>query len=919
MEDNLSFSLLTPASDLVGGSSNAEFEVIFGRAGNDVLYPFDPTDDYPDTNIDFLFGDLFDNSAEEFEVIVDITNNNLFSILDRNIPSVGRDRFVLGDGSNVFYTEPNPAERLTNNLFGTNEFAVIYDFDPRQDTIQLTGKDKDYRLIELNDIAISGVSQALSGEAIVYVGKNSVPDLIGFIVSTPEQDFELKDKDAFTFVKDEDDDGEDDIIQQGSRGSDRGQNTTIDAFGNIFVIGSTSGSIGGQNQGESDVFITKYNNNGNRIWQRQLGSSGSDNGFEIVTDESGDVYIAGDTSGNLFGSKRASDTDAWVAKLSGGSGNLVWGRQFNAGVRAGDTANPSFANSAFGLDVQGDQVYVSGLAIKNNQNRQIFDFSAQDDSWLGVFDKNNGQEERFTQVVDPNAPFPLSITPFFDENYDVAVDEAGNAYLVGWTQGLSREADPSRLLLKYDAYLAKIDNSGNVEWVQQFGTVGEGLEFGWAVDIDSQGNIITSGWTTGDFGNRTSPTANSYDVFVSKFDSSGNQLVTKELGTNTDDGQFFSDLTIDDRDNIYITGYTNNEKFGDGGESKGEDTDAFVAKLDNNLNEQWITQLGVKEKLDYATGVAVDNKGSVIVTGFTEGALGEKFSGNIDSWTARLEEEDGDLEKFVGKNKGSFNTFVGTGNISVSDVSNDFVTDEDLPDGDDDVSSGIGFVDFGGISNLESAFEPDREGSLTDELRERLGASGFGDNDDDDDDDDDDDNDFDNDDDDDEQGRRLVGTSGKDKLEGDDGDDTLSGLDGEDELKGKDGDDTLYGGRGDDKIKGGDGDDTIFGIDIADSLLGGGEVDKLKGEDDADLFVLGNSDGVFYQGGGINDYALIEDFKAKEGDRIQLAGSASDYTLGNEVKEPEKGAAIFYQGDLVGIVEDTKNLSLFDSSVFIYS
>ncbi|MEL6854305.1 MAG: calcium-binding protein, partial [Cyanobacteria bacterium J06607_13] len=230
-----------------------------------------------------------------------------------------------------------------------------------------------------------------------------------------------------------------------------------------------------------------------------------------------------------------------------------------------------------------------------------------------------------------------------------------------------------------------------------------------------------------------------------------------------------------------------------------------------------------------------------------------------------------------------------------------FVTDENLPDGDDDVSSGIGFVDFGGISNLESAFEPGSDGSLTDTLRERLGASSFGD-----------DGDV-------VPGISLVGTSEKDKLKGDEGNDTLSGLDGDDELEGKEGNDTLYGGKGNDKIKGGDGNDTIFGIDIEDSLLGGGEVDKLKGEDNTDIFVLGNSNGVFYQGGGINDYALIEDFETKEGDLIQLAGSASDYTLGNDVKKPEKGAAIFYQGDLVGIVKDAKDLSLTDSSVFIYS
>ncbi|NJM98960.1 MAG: hypothetical protein HC800_19020 [Phormidesmis sp. RL_2_1] len=227
--------------------------------------------------------------------------------------------------------------------------------------------------------------------------------------------------------------------------------------------------------------------------------------------------------------------------------------------------------------------------------------------------------------------------------------------------------------------MAKVDTTGKVAWVQQFGTVGEGLEFGWAVDTDSQGNVVVSGWTTGDFGSRTSPTPDSYDVFVSKFDTNGTQLVTKLLGTDTDDGQYFSNLVIDDNDNVYLTGYTNNEEFGQGGNTKGNDSDAFVAKLDANLNEQWITQLGVKEKLDYATGVAVDRDGSVIVTGVTEGAIGNGPGETIDGWVARLDQEKGKLNKFVGKDNSGFGVISGIGNIAVTDVTSSFATDDKLP------------------------------------------------------------------------------------------------------------------------------------------------------------------------------------------------------------------------------------------------
>ncbi|MEO1402388.1 MAG: SBBP repeat-containing protein [Cyanobacteria bacterium J06635_1] len=927
--DEFEVSLLTPASDLVGGSSSAELEGIFARAGNDLIYGFDPGIDYPEINVDFLIGDLFDNSADEFEVITGIIQGDPLGILDRNIPSVGRDRFVLGDESRPYYTAANPFSLLTTNFLGFNEFAVIYDFDfaTKQDTIQLFGDKKDYVIIEVNDLEVEGSSRPFSGEAVFYVG-NGVPDLVTYIVSTPNQDieskdFEIKDK-AFEFVGDKvkDKAQEKEILQLGTPGIDVSQDTAIDRFGNIYVTGTTSGALGGQNKGLIDVWVAKYNANGNQQWIKQFGSAASDTANEITTDEAGNFYIAGSTGGSFVGPKQASSQDAWVAKFDP-NGNRIWGTQFNAGAQVG---RATFSNTAFGLEVQGDSVYVSGLAINDNvklnpaTGQPILDFPVEDDAWVTKINAFSGNQNWITQIRDPQAGAPFIITPFFDENYDLAVDAAGNTYQVGWTQGLVKEADPSRLLLKYDAWLSKVDPNGQIQWVQQFGSRDEGLEFGWAVETDSQGNIYATGWTNGELGEKTNPDSDSYDVWVSKFTPDGTQLFTKQIGSEGDDGTYLSDIAIDDQDNVYLIGYTN-DKLGKG-KSDEEGFNAWVAKLDSNGNEQWIQQFGTKEQTDYPTGIAVEN-GQVIVTGFTEGSLGNGNGATnngdaIDSWIARFSAEKGKLEKFIGDDKDGFITAEGV-DIDVTDISNQFVTDEFLPSGDNKIITGFNFADYGDIvSGLAEYFDPRESGTFTDALgkaitngsvtglEDYLGGGA------------------------DTKGKDYKGTdgndtyfggAGEDKIKGEKGNDELYGMGGDDKVEGKDGDDILHGGAGNDEVKGGKGFDTLIGVDEGSPLAGLGEIDKMKGEDQADLFVLGNKSSAFYKGNGADDYGLIDDFEFKEGDKIQLHGQAGDYTLGSNVSDVPKGTAIFLKdgNDLIGVVKDIKSgLNLTNSNVFSY-
>jgi hypothetical protein len=57
---------------------------------------------------------------------------------------------------------------------------------------------------------------------------------------------------------------------------------------------------GNTSQGLSDLFIVKYDSRGNKLWTRQIGSSGDDNASGIALDDNGYVYVA--AHGNLDGS-----------------------------------------------------------------------------------------------------------------------------------------------------------------------------------------------------------------------------------------------------------------------------------------------------------------------------------------------------------------------------------------------------------------------------------------------------------------------------------------------------------------------------------------------------------------------------------------------------------------------------------------
>jgi Ca2+-binding RTX toxin-like protein len=166
---------------------------------------------------------------------------------------------------------------------------------------------------------------------------------------------------------------------------------------------------------------------------------------------------------------------------------------------------------------------------------------------------------------------------------------------------------------------------------------------------------------------------------------------------------------------------------------------------------------------------------------------------------------------------------------------------------------------------------------------------------------------------------RLDGWAGHDTIDGGNGNDQILGWTGNDILSGDAGNDRLFGEIGDDSLIGGFGHDQLFGGAGNDRLNGYGNVvtqasqfDNLRGGTGADIFVLGNATSTYYDGPS-DGYALIHDFRDREGDKIELHGNASQYQFESQrvfgVGTAQIDTEIYYlhadgSRDRIGIIED---------------
>jgi hypothetical protein len=174
--------------------------------------------------------------------------------------------------------------------------------------------------------------------------------------------------------------------QFGSTGIDGAYSITIGLDGSLYLTGSTDGSIDRQsNSGESDVFLTKYTQDGTQVWTKLLGTSAQDYATSIATGIDGYLYIAGKTSGSLDGKINKGDTAGFLAKYSA-DGEKIW-------VELIDTSSEDTALSV--ATSPNGSIYVSGYT-EGQLNGQTVTGS---DIYIAKFDSTSITGTLFNDVL----------------------------------------------------------------------------------------------------------------------------------------------------------------------------------------------------------------------------------------------------------------------------------------------------------------------------------------------------------------------------------------------------------------------------------------------------------------------------------------------------------------------------------------
>ena len=88
------------------------------------------------------------------------------------------------------------------------------------------------------------------------------------------------------------------------------------------------------------------------------------------------------------------------------------------------------------------------------------------------------------------------------------------------------------------------------------------------------------------------PNSGSKDAFIVKLDSSGNKIWSKLMGSSQDDQAY--DVNVDSANNIYMVGGSNGDF--DGHANGGGSQDAFIVKFDSSGNKIWSKLVGTSPK-----------------------------------------------------------------------------------------------------------------------------------------------------------------------------------------------------------------------------------------------------------------------------------------------------------------------------------
>ncbi|MDE3062195.1 MAG: SBBP repeat-containing protein [Acidobacteriota bacterium] len=267
------------------------------------------------------------------------------------------------------------------------------------------------------------------------------------------------------------------------------ESVTGDSSGNIIVGGEIADGANGE-----DLYISKFDSNGNQLWFMTFGSGALDGINSVTTDKSGNIYATGFTSGVFPGSAGTTTSMPFVGEFSATTGANIWIQQSNT-----VPGLVGFTPTVITATTDG-QLFLEGQTGTFPTSAQIEVMKMSSSAGTIAWSYNFGAGTQ-------NLP-----------GQGIVADSSDNLYVAGLTTGALVTGATAGV---DDVFLAKLSSSGTAVWAQQLGTGKEGSRVTPStstpiyLNLGSQG-IALAGMTYGQFSGFSNP--NEYaELFAAEY------------------------------------------------------------------------------------------------------------------------------------------------------------------------------------------------------------------------------------------------------------------------------------------------------------------------------------------------------------------------------------------------------------------
>ncbi len=301
----------------------------------------------------------------------------------------------------------------------------------------------------------------------------------------------------------------------------------IDAQDRIYVTGSYDGNATFNNGvtlnslGSDDIFLARYDTDGNCLWARRAGASGAnDEARAVAVNDSGDVFITGFSGGttitfDTISIPNPSNYRQIVIACYDSTGGVQWAK-----ASTGNTQG----RSSRAITIANDRLYITG---------QVGTAGTIFDGVPIISDPIGTAIYVLACDLDGHALWANAYGSGDHEGMGIAADTLGNVFVSGRFWGTIHLPNGDSLVSASsndDILLMRLDTAGGFHWAQRAGSLQR--DVGWGVEADGLGNVYLAAHfqQTIDFLGTPLTALGEEDIILARVDQWGTAAWVKQGG-----------------------------------------------------------------------------------------------------------------------------------------------------------------------------------------------------------------------------------------------------------------------------------------------------------------------------------------------------------------------------------------------------